>query len=60
MTKNAGDLTLTVRVDALVLDGSPVPSRQLLGADGKLLIQHNGREYKLFETKKGGLQLALR
>ena len=60
MSKNEGNITFTVKVDTILLDGTPVPSEQLLRSDGRLVILHEGREYKLFRTKKGGLQLALR
>jgi len=60
VSKNEGNITFTVKVDTILLDGTPVPSEQLLRSDGRLVILHEGREYKLFRTKKGGLQLALR
>ncbi|HXZ54341.1 MAG TPA: hemin uptake protein HemP [Burkholderiales bacterium] len=35
----------------------PVPSRQLLGKKGELIIEHEGREYRLRRTQNGKLIL---
>lgn len=37
--------------------GNRVSSRELLDADGMLIIQHGGRDYQLRETRNGKLIL---
>jgi hemin uptake protein HemP len=36
---------------------APVPSRDLLGQKGELIIEHEGRQYRLRRTQNGKLIL---